>query len=76
MKLTLRFECGEPIDQDTTREISARNRTPEDLNVVIERWKQAYEKKSGESPRVVLCGADTDVSLSPAEIDAIDEVQT
>lgn len=75
MRLTLHFECDAPADTTTTRHISTKNRTASDLETIIARWKEAYEKQTGESPHVVLADTDPEVSVQPAEIDGIDEVR-
>ncbi len=75
MHLTLKFEFDHPIEEDTTRRISATNRDAADVDIIITRWKEAYEKQTGEQPHVVLAETESDVSFHPSNIDAIDEIR-
>lgn len=74
MKLTLQFECDKPIERDTEREITAKGRTAEDLDLVISRWKQAYENMTGAPPRAILQTPIPKPSIAPSDIEAIDDV--
>lgn len=75
MKLTIQFECERSIDRDTERSISTRGRDADDLDMVIDCWKTAYEDATDAPVRAVLTEPAPESTVDPEDIAAIDAIE-